>query len=210
MEVFFAIAHGAILTFGLIMPLGMQNLFIFNQGATQPSLKMVLPSIITASLCDTTLIILSILGISLLILKLSWLKLTLYILSFFFFIYIGYVTWSKAEVKLSSKKKALSAKKQILFTTSVSIFNPHAITDTIMVIGSNSIQYQGSTKLAYAVSCIIISWLWFYSLALAGNKLHKLSKAEFWIKCINKAAWLLIWAIAINIGYKIIEEIGII
>ena len=122
MEVFFAIAHGAILTFGLIMPLGMQNLFIFNQGATQPSLKMVLPSIITASLCDTTLIILSILGISLLILKLSWLKLTLYILSFFFFIYIGYVTWSKAEVKLSSKKKALFSKKNRFYLQLLSLF----------------------------------------------------------------------------------------
>lgn len=210
MEVFFAIIHGVILTFGLIMPLGMQNLFIFNQGATQPNLKMALPSIITASLCDTTLIILSILGVSLLILKLSWLKLTLYIISFFFFLYVGYITWNKAEIKLSSKKKVLSAQKQILFTTSVSIFNPHAITDTIMVIGSNSIQYEGPAKLAYTISCIVISWLWFYSIALTGNKLHKLSNAEFWIKCINKAAALLIWAIAINIGYQIIEEIGII
>ena len=68
MEVFFAIAHGVILAFGLIIPLGLQNIFIFNQGATQPNLKKALPSIITASLCDTTLIILSILGVSLLIL----------------------------------------------------------------------------------------------------------------------------------------------
>ena len=88
----------------------------------------------------------------------------------------------KQKLNYHQKRKPFQQKKQILFTTSVSIFNPHAITDTIMVIGSNSIQYQGSTKLAYTVSCIIISWLWFYSLALAGNKLHKLSKAEFWIK----------------------------
>lgn len=30
-----AFIHGALLAFGLILPLGIQNIFIFNQGATQ-------------------------------------------------------------------------------------------------------------------------------------------------------------------------------
>ncbi|MFQ3307108.1 MAG: L-lysine exporter family protein LysE/ArgO [Candidatus Midichloriaceae bacterium] len=204
MEIFYATLHGSILALGLIMPLGMQNLFIFNQGATQKRMLHTLPSVITASICDTILIILSVLGVSLLILQLSWLKLTLFIASFFFFIYIGYITWNKATIKLSEKKKAFSAKKQILFTTSVSFFNPHAITDTIMVIGSNSIQYSGQPKFAYTISCIVVSWLWFYGIAFAGHKLHK---SELWMKVINKVAALMIWAIAINIGKEIIEEI---
>lgn len=32
-----ALVHGIILAFGLIIPLGVQNIFIFNQGATHKS-----------------------------------------------------------------------------------------------------------------------------------------------------------------------------
>ncbi len=40
-------------------------------------------------------------------------------------------------------------KKQILFAASVSLLNPHAILDTIGVIGTNSIQYIGSEKMGF-------------------------------------------------------------
>ena len=43
-----AFLHGVILAFGLIIPLGIQNVFIFNQGATQPKFIYALPSILTA------------------------------------------------------------------------------------------------------------------------------------------------------------------
>lgn len=33
-----AIVHGIILAFALILPLGVQNVFVFSQGATQPKL----------------------------------------------------------------------------------------------------------------------------------------------------------------------------
>ena len=33
-----AIIHGIILAFGLIIPLGVQNVFVFNQGASQPNI----------------------------------------------------------------------------------------------------------------------------------------------------------------------------
>lgn len=47
--------HGLILAFGLILPLGVQNLFIFSQGAIQVSLWNAMPAVITAGLCDTLL-----------------------------------------------------------------------------------------------------------------------------------------------------------
>ena len=38
-----AILHGIILAFGLIVPLGVQNVFVFNQGALQPTFMRALP-----------------------------------------------------------------------------------------------------------------------------------------------------------------------
>lgn len=34
-----ALLHGIALAFGLILPLGAQNVFVFNQGASQPQFK---------------------------------------------------------------------------------------------------------------------------------------------------------------------------
>ena len=51
-----AFIHGFILSFGLILPLGVQNVFVFNQGALQKRFIHALPVVLTASLCDTLLI----------------------------------------------------------------------------------------------------------------------------------------------------------
>ena len=63
-----AILHGIILAFGLIIPLGVQNVFVFNQGALQPTFMRALPVVITAGICDTILIVAAVSGVSLLVL----------------------------------------------------------------------------------------------------------------------------------------------
>ncbi len=199
-----AIIHGTFLAFGLIVPLGIQNLFVFNQGALQPTLLKAMPSVVTAALCDTLLIMLAVLGVSVLLLELAWLKLSLFVVGFFFLLYMGYVTWKQAANDLSDNKKPLSAKTQILFASSVSLFNPHAILDTIAIIGTNSAQYDTHDKIAYTSSCIMVSWIWFYSLAFAGSRLRTLDKNNVWMKNINKIGAIIIWGIACYIGFQIL------
>ena len=79
-------------------------------------------------------------------------KLRTEVIGVLFLLYISYTNWNMASSKVKKEFKAYSAKKQIIFTISVSILNPHAITDTIMVIGGNSIQYSGNAKLAYTLT----------------------------------------------------------
>lgn len=79
-----AFLHGFLLALGLILPLGAQNVFIFNQGANHKRISKTMPVIITAGLCDTLLIILAILGVSLVLLSLPILQLIVYIIGFIF------------------------------------------------------------------------------------------------------------------------------
>ena len=62
-----AIIHGIILAFGLIIPLGVQNVFVFNQGASQPNIWRA-SVVLTASICDTLLILIAVQGVSLVLL----------------------------------------------------------------------------------------------------------------------------------------------
>lgn len=196
--------HGFILALGLILPLGVQNVFIFNQGAIQPRFIKALPAVITAFLCDTLLILVSVLGVSFLILGSFWIKTVLLGGGFIFLIYMGWTTWnSKAGNEKEELAKSFSLKKQVLFAASVSLLNPHAIMDTVGVIGPSSLSYQGGEKVLFAVACIMVSCLWFLGLAIVGRISGKLDKSGSFMLLLNKISALVMWAAAVYLGVSL-------
>lgn len=192
-----AIIHGIILAFGLIIPLGVQNVFVFNQGASQPNIWRAAPVVLTASICDTLLILIAVQGVSLVLLTFSWLTTTLYMIGFFFLMYMGWVIWRSDPSNDVKQEKSMPLKNQIIFAASVSLLNPHAILDTIGVIGTNSIQYIGSEKWAFTFATIIVSWIWFISLAFAGKFLKGFDSTGKTIIVLNKISGLIIWGVAL-------------
>ncbi len=198
------VLHGCLLTLGLILPLGMQNIFILNQASAHKSLINALPCIITAAICDTFLILSSVFGISLIVLELPWLQNIIFIFGFFFLIYIAYTTWKHASFK-SSSQKALATKQQILFALSVSILNPPAIIDTITVIGTNALRYDGIAQIYFVISCICMSWIWFISLGFAGHFINKVDSNGKIIFYLNKISAIIILFVALMIGKEILS-----
>jgi L-lysine exporter family protein LysE/ArgO len=202
-----AFIHGFILALGLILPLGVQNVFVFNQGALQPCFIRALPVVITASLCDTLLILVSVLGVSLLILGSFWIKTVLLGGGLIFLIYMGWTTWySKPSNEKEEVAKKFSLKKQVLFAASVSLLNPHAIMDTVGVIGPSSLRYQGEEKVIFAVSCILVSWIWFLGLAIIGRISGKLDKSGSFMLVLNKISALVMWGAAIYLGLSLFNN----
>ncbi|WP_078543068.1 LysE/ArgO family amino acid transporter [Litchfieldia alkalitelluris] len=197
------ILHGMILAFGLILPLGVQNVFIFNQGANQPKFAYAIPVVVTAALCDTLLIILAVMGVSVILLTFPMLKLSIFVVGILFLAYMGWAIW-KSKPSQKADYKPLSIKKQIIFAMSVSLLNPHAILDTIGVIGTSSLAYQGVEKVIFTGSTIIVSWLWFIGLALAGRYVGKIDQTGKMMTIVNKISALIIWGVSIYLLYHII------
>ncbi len=200
-----AIIHGIILAFGLILPLGVQNVFVFNQGATQPTFYRALPVIVTAAISDTFLISSAVLGVSVLLFTVSWIRISLVALGFIFLVYMGYVTWKSEAHSTGEGAKALSPKKQIAFAASVSLLNPHAILDTVGVIGTSSIAYSGSDRFLFTIACIIVSWIWFIGLGFIGSKVGKLTQSKQFIYYLNKLSALIMWGTAVYLIYSSIR-----
>lgn len=190
-----AFLHGIILAFGLILPLGVQNVFVFSQGATQPSLLRALPAAVTAAICDTLLILLAVFGLSLIVLQFEWLRITLMTIGIIFLLYMGYSIW-RSNPANTENSEALPIKKQILFALSVSLLNPHAILDTIGVIGTSALKYSGTEQIMFTVACVFISWLWFFGLTLTGASLKKLDGSGKLMRLFNKCSAVFIWATA--------------
>lgn len=190
------IIHAMVLAFGLILPLGAQNVFVFQQGAFQPSYWRTLPVVLTASICDTLLISLAVAGISVLVLANEWLKVILMNIGVIFLVYMGWMTWKSKPIKVHNDAQAFSFKKQIIFTASISLLNPHAILDTIGVIGTSSLQYSGTEKIVFTLTCIAVSWLWFAALAFAGRIVGRIDSTGKLMVILNKISALIMWGIA--------------
>lgn len=201
--------HGILLAFGLILPLGVQNVFIFNQGATHRKFTKALPAIITAGICDTILIYLAVAGVSVIVFSFEWMKISLFLAGFLFLAYMGWVIWKdNPTVSAKQDEKGFSPRRQITFAASVSLLNPHAILDTIGVIGTSSLAYTGYEKWIFTLACIVVSWIWFLSLAIVGRKIGQINENGKLLKNINKLSVLIIWVMALYMGYQFYTLIG--
>lgn len=196
--------HGFILAGGLILPLGVQNVFIFSQGAKQTRLLQAMPSVLTAALCDTLLVIIAVLGVSVTVLTFSWLRLVLLCAGIVFLLYMGWNIWhSGSGRKAATGDAAHGKRKQILFAASVSLLNPHAILDTIVVIGMNSLGYDLPERTMFTFAVISVSWLWFIGLAAAGRWLGTLGEEGGWMKYIHRISAILIWGTAVYMAWSL-------
>lgn len=197
-----AALHGFILAFGLILPLGVQNVFIFNQGAMQTRWIYVLPVVLTASICDTLLISLAVFGVSAVVLGVAWIKVTLLLSGILFLIYMGYSTWKSKPKSEETTDQSFTPRKQIAFAASVSLLNPHAIMDTIGVIGTSSLSYSGAAKITFMVVCILVSWLWFFGLSIFGRLIGNLDHSGKFILLLNKISAMIMWGTAIYLLFS--------
>lgn len=192
-----ALIHGFLLAIGLIIPLGVQNFFVFSQGASRKFTRAI-PIALTASLCDTTLILLAVSGVSVVVLNFVWMKTVLIVAGVLFLSYMGYLSWrAKPEQKPDGQPATGRTLRLMAYTMMISILNPHAILDTIGVIGTSSIQYGGSSKIAFTAACVTVSWVWFFLLAALGNVIGSRDASGKFVGMLNKLSAIVMWAAAV-------------
>jgi L-lysine exporter family protein LysE/ArgO len=205
---FLAFIHGFMLALGLILPLGAQNIFVFNQGTHARKLTDVLAAVLAASFCDTLLILLAATGASLLAFSFPVIQNLFLTAGIIFLIWIGCSIWKNTKVHQETDNGRLPAKKQITFALSVSLLNPHAILDTVGVIGTSALRYSGPEKWTFVAACISVSWVWFFVLALSGHGIGKITNGPQALRLINRLSALLIWGIAAFVAVGLIRSLS--
>jgi L-lysine exporter family protein LysE/ArgO len=191
-------AHGIALAIALILPFGPQNIFLFNIGAMYPRFIHALPALITAALADTALILLAVLGASVFLLEFPMIKDVLVIGGILFLLYIGWSIWKSPAPNphASGGKMAVwPVKKQITLAASFSLLNPHALIDTVAVIGVTAFTYEGAQRAVFTIACILVSWLWFFGLAYVGRKVLRANMRFYHV--FNRVSAGLIWGSAV-------------
>jgi L-lysine exporter family protein LysE/ArgO len=194
-----AILHGIVLAFGLILPLGPQNTFVLAQGASQPSLMRALPAVAAAGLCDTLLILVAVFGVSVAVLGVPWLRMGLVVGGVVFLVVVGALLWRNGAAGSTEGRAtgAFSARRQMAFAASVSLFNPHAILDTVGVIGPSSLAYGESKRIAFTLACIGVSWGYFLFLAVLGRVASTIRGVQ---RLLNRGSAVIMWGTAVYLA----------
>jgi L-lysine exporter family protein LysE/ArgO len=203
----FAFIHGFLLSLGLILPIGMQNGFILTQGAMHSRWSRSLPAVLTASVCDTFLIALAVIGVSTVALHITWLRYTFGAIGIVFLLYMGWSTWgAEADGETTeATSTAWTAKRQIWFTSSVSLLNPHALIDTLAVIGGSAIAYtHWKDRIAFGIASAVVSWLWFLGLSIAGHVVGKVALRKSSLQMLNRLSAVMMWLSSIYLAYVIL------
>ena len=159
------------LLFGLAtaFPIGVQSFVVMNQGL-RVGYPKVLVGIATASLCDSLLIVLGAAGASALLVATGNERLLISIGVLFFVVGVTTLRSSleeETEVKSRSYTGAMIAQ-----TVGVSLLNPHAVFETVGLLGGAIAIQAAGDRLGFAAGAISASWVWFFAIGFGASALR--------------------------------------
>jgi len=160
---------GLLLGLGLILPIGSQNVYVLKS-AVRIGLPRVLAVGLTAAACDALLISIGALGASAALAAAPLLRPALTAGGAALLLHLGVQGLRAPLPEAEDGEGADSLPRAMLATVSASLLNPHAIIDTVGVIGL-AISSAVSGALPFALGTVSASLLWFGLLTLAGSLL---------------------------------------
>ena len=177
------LSHGFLLGFSLIFAIGAQNIFVLRQGLVK---RHVLSVVLFCSVSDLILIFSGIFGISFFVSpEFFWAKSYLfYFAAMWLFVY-GCIRIKGALIKssfLSFKQQQESNFWSTMGTVFIITFvNPHVYLDTVFLIGTISLQYDGYKEILFGLGASTASFFFFFSLGYGSQILLPiLSSSKAW------------------------------
>jgi L-lysine exporter family protein LysE/ArgO len=168
-----AAAAGFVLGLALIVPLGQQNVFVVSQGVAV-GMPRALFAVVGAAGCDTMLILLGAGGASALLHRLPGLRAALLAAGVVILLYLGIRGLRSSATPAAMEAAAASGPRQVLArTAAVSLLNPHAIIDTVAVLGTAIAGQPADSRMSFGAGVVTASWIWFLFLASAAALLRK-------------------------------------
>ena len=206
MVIFFSYLQGLLLGFSLIIAIGAQNLFVFNQGLIG---KYVMIVCLFCSLSDALLILIGYSGLYLIIENNVILQNFIILIGFLWLLSYGVLKIreglyfdqeSNLDIQISHTNNR-NLYKTILAISGITWLNPHVYLDTVFLIGSISNSVQSEKQFSFLLGTISSSFLFFFFLGYMGFKIGPLIKSPNLWKKINISLGIIMILISFNLIY---------
>jgi L-lysine exporter family protein LysE/ArgO len=176
-------AFGLLFGLATAFPVGVQSFVVMNQGL-RLGYPRVLTGIVTASLCDTLLIVAGAAGASALLANADERVPVLLIGIAFLAIFGVLALRAPPEAEVGEVKSAGRPLAMIAQTVGVSLFNPHAVLETVGVLGGAIAAQTAENRIEFACGVIAASWVWFLMVGFGASALQKrlTAPARLWMQ----------------------------
>ncbi|ABB40268.2 Lysine exporter protein (LYSE/YGGA) [Oleidesulfovibrio alaskensis G20] len=186
---------------GLIIAIGAQNAFILSQGIRG---RHVLTVALLCCLCDVLLISLGLSGVGAFVSSSSALTAATAWAGVVFLSWYGLGALRsairggtlEADTRGSDSLRAVAAT-----TIAVSLLNPHAWLDTVVLLGGISGQYPESQRFVFGAGALSASFVWFFSLAFGARLLAPLFRRPATWRMLDGFVCLTMWGIAASLAH---------
>lgn len=199
MSVYF---NGLLLGLSLITALGPQNIFLIRQGASRNYTAL---SALSCFTCDLVLIVASTMGLQRVLevypsfqVAVTWFG-VIFLLSYGLKgLYHALLKNQHSENKINTGRTKFQI---IMLSLGFSLLNPHAIIDSLIIIGGGSSQYPGHQQ-AFVLGVITSSLFWFSLIASVTYYFSSaLSQAVIWKK-IELFSGILMLFLGLKLAYN--------
>jgi L-lysine exporter family protein LysE/ArgO len=165
-----AFAFGLLFGMATAFPVGVQSFVVLNQGL-MVGYPRVFFGIVTASCCDTLLILLGAAGVSA-ILYAPGSREVLILVGVVFLLVMGMLAF-RAPSENEEVKSVMRPIAMVAQTIGVSLLNPHAILETVGVLGAAIAAQAAGNRPEFAAGVISASWVWFLMIGLGASLLQR-------------------------------------
>jgi L-lysine exporter family protein LysE/ArgO len=181
----------------LIMPIGLQNAFVLNQGIRKQH------HLFVATFCglsDALFMSVGVWGGASVFSAYPWLLLTITLLGSLFMMVYGWQCLLRAwqgggSIETDNKKRSF---KMIVFACFAFTFlNPHVYIDTIVILGGFAANILIEERLYFVLGGISASFIWFFGLALVGAKFALTLGSVKAQRIIDTLIGVLMWVLAL-------------
>ncbi|MDL2343466.1 LysE/ArgO family amino acid transporter [Deinococcus sp. MIMF12] len=188
--------RGLSLGLSLIVAIGPQNAFVLRQGLTRRHAAL---AALACSLADTGLITLGVLGVGAFLSRNPALTTAGTLAGAAFLLWYGWRSLQTARHPgtLQAEGPAAQTTGGVIATAAAfSFLNPHALLDTVVLLGGASAGLGERARLAFLGGAVLASWLWFFSLALLAGRLAPLMRSPRAWQVLDVLIGVMMWGIA--------------
>lgn len=181
------IIKGMMIGFAFVAPIGMQNLYVFNNALTN-SFRRSLVYVLFVWIADSLFSLAAFFGMGAIISSVTWLRLLVMLVGGLLVIWIGWGILRSADgVQLNAHQHKLPVKQAFMTAFIVSWANPQALIDGSLLLGALRGTLAKDAVWPFIIGVIMATFIWFNTITILMNLLKERlpKKVLVWVNIIS-------------------------